>query len=1468
MLEGIPTLLAKLYQSTQKEPSMAKDYQYFTVEYSLATLCAIGYSVVREHCPQYKESHSVDYGKMSMGLWMQLLRGLCKEIADLKATDSVVQTFRQMHTSGLLQQVGEFIQKRNHDMHGNPIRPDTLIEELRSRDALIKPLIDIWGGMPEWRLVYFDKIAFDNGNVVYYGYQLSGMTASSIELFSQGTDDSDDAQINIHELYFVNVHNMRQRYAVSPLLIWSSNTSPQRVGVFSKSIVRGQERIEYNSIEGPINIVLKDTNDTPLKSLRSHFYTFLYRFNPNRTRPPEVEASWRIDNKSLEVHQTLAVTLEVQNGSREHILRDLQLHLVFDSDIQVSPQDSTGCSVVYREQNQQGIVEIIIPEISAKDTLQLPVFELIYAEQGHYRLPTAEMKYTYIDQSLLNDDDDETDSKNASFQDNIEIGNVDFEVIDPNSTTPFRPIINTNMYVRQDRGIDIGDEFELVLELENIGFAVADHVNVELVLPDGFIVHQGQKIVNTVVQPRDKVTLSLKLSCWKANIYSVFLRDISYTNVHGKRFVSSATRELYILIQSNKRKTFEYTMIQAYEDLYLEEHEEQELNRLKSITPGITDAIYRQMTLNIRRQRIIELFEDRFAKYTYEPKEVRSRERRDVFYMVHGIPVFGLCLSGDERAISQTQCLSLRTMMRKKAMDKTIVHPYSPLIGEGVFYEEIQKDMSYRDQFFKHWFAMIEKSLKQWLRYREMMNAMADYIGGEQVIFKDNVFSIELSQDDQQRIRAESQTLISLCVDTENYEKAHCVFQLPSCVVSQVLNDVQKASGIQYYTQRLAPASRQTRSVGFVIQWNKKLQVSDVLERMKELWHFVSKQWMIELLNPEVIGGAQTHSKKLSESLLSLDEGTLYIVQSTEDARFKWLSTNRLGRVNTLQIPPSSCWGYFRATKSSIYIAVRCKEGLDIPEELGASLNLVLREGLVFHEWKINSMIDQLPLIISLLQEQHRSVQSDYRVPPMVFERWMAETIHNYGFIFFELVQYLSVHGRVSVFSLKEILQTSKYRVNRILNEYISEVENEHRVIQRVDNDLFLNEIYRTDVQQWLSKQEVVQSQIHATLSMIEEKLEQQFPSTEDWVVEISKTLRVWSMIRVYKSSWQYGVYQEHCLAIALFIDRPYLNQLTKVGILGRFVDKKRSQIGDDLHQMVSKHSDFSSCTVKKSEYWPAYLQISKTLPHLHSTGGAQWKYTTLEAQQQFAQQVVDSMIPFAGFASDIQQTVDRDHLLLKEEWLQTQVNRYQNPTYHSLAITEQKLQLEDYTLAKELPQFHARLLTEDWSMVNDVLVWPWEKASLKKEGRQTKFSMWGRMGINLGSPSWKPGVFIGCLLDGTDHKEALVDPDGGVDLAVIVSVHRSAGQEQISGEEFVAFAEWQNLVERLCQTETELTVIDHLRQKKSNRWHPLHIRKPLADIWKDCSNTEERYQQYLFWLREGVKLLVAGGELQSIIED
>ena len=580
MIDVLPTIIAKTYSSSKRDPRMTKDYQYFTVEYSLGVLCALGYSVLEAHPNVSSPKYNQDYSKMSMGLWLSLLRSLCVEMKTLSSKDPLVGIFQKIESLGILESVAQFVTKRNHDMHGNPISQSALEDELRQREALMEPILRIWQDFTAWRFVFFDNIIFEDGHIVYLGTQLHGENPTSIELSSTGAMEAGSPHIQIkkHELYFVNVSNIHQRYTVSPLLVWSFNSVPPRMSVFSKSITRGTERLEYNSTQGPVRLVLEDLSETPLQKLRASFYTFLYRYNPSRLRAPEVEAAWSISQTTGVVDtDRFDISLEVRNQSNDCTLHHLKINQIFSAEVSVEIQKTEGVLISCSTQEEQTVVEIQLDQLDTNESILYEVYGIRISEQGHYQLPKSQLTYDYSRITLESEDE-------SRHKDSVEIQGQDFEVTDPNSATPFRPILNTNLYIRNTSGIDIGDHFELVLEIENIGFAIANEVDLELVLPDDFVVMQGQKIIETTIQSREVKSFSMTILCWTAGVYNIFLRDVSYTGVYGKRFVSSSTRGTHVLIQSNKRKALEYSIIEAYEDLYLESHEEDSLRTLFSKT--------------------------------------------------------------------------------------------------------------------------------------------------------------------------------------------------------------------------------------------------------------------------------------------------------------------------------------------------------------------------------------------------------------------------------------------------------------------------------------------------------------------------------------------------------------------------------------------------------------------------------------------------------------------------------------------------------------------------------------------------------------------------------------------------------------------------------------------------------------------------------------------------------------------
>ena len=104
---NVPTIIAQTY-TLSKRSENDKDYQYFTVEYSLKLLCAVGYAVLEEHSDVPPPKHNQDYSKMSMGLWLSLLRSLCSEMQKL-SVNSVGASIQEIESLGILKSTAQFV---------------------------------------------------------------------------------------------------------------------------------------------------------------------------------------------------------------------------------------------------------------------------------------------------------------------------------------------------------------------------------------------------------------------------------------------------------------------------------------------------------------------------------------------------------------------------------------------------------------------------------------------------------------------------------------------------------------------------------------------------------------------------------------------------------------------------------------------------------------------------------------------------------------------------------------------------------------------------------------------------------------------------------------------------------------------------------------------------------------------------------------------------------------------------------------------------------------------------------------------------------------------------------------------------------------------------------------------------------------------------------------------------------------
>jgi len=77
---------------------------------------------------------------------------------------------------------------------------------------------------------------------------------------------------------------------------------------------------------------------------------------------------------------------------------------------------------------------------------------------------------------------------------------------------------------------------------------------------------------------------------------------------------------------------------------------------------------------------------------------------------------------------------------------------------------------------------------------------------------------------------------------------------------------------------------------------------------------------------------------------------------------------------------------------------------------------------------------------------------------------------------------------------------------------------------------------------------------------------------------------------------------------------------------------------------------------------------------------------------------------------------------------------------------------------------------------------------------------------------------------------------------------------------------EYLRLLERLGSDSGGFSFHDHVREvARPNLWHPIHLRKSLADVFAGATTQDQRYARWLDAARQALSVLLSGGELQAL---
>ena len=175
--------------------------------------------------------------------------------------------------------------------------------------------------------------------------------------------------------------------------------------------------------------------------------------------------------------------------------------------------------------------------------------------------------------------------------------------------------------------------------------------------------------------------------------------------------------------------------------------------------------------------------------------------------------------------------------------------------------------------------------------------------------------------------------------------------------------------------------------------------------------------------------------------------------------------------------------------------------------------------------------------------------------------------------------------------------------------------------------------------------------------------------------------------------------------------------------------------------------------------------------------------------------------------------------------------------------------------LPQKLEQAFTLLASRDWPLGGNY------QAVMKR-------LRWGRIGIEFhriaAKRKWSPGIFIGCVLDGSDH---LIDHriEDSVKLQLILDFSQGLHHH------YPAMTSYRALKATLAEIsqESRWTFYDHGEDRRqTNNYHPLYLETPLLEVLRGTTTMEDQRERIFTAACEALVLVQEGEWLDRLWEE
>lgn len=769
-IKKYPSIIARPYLNASKKDAQWKDNQRYTFENLITVLASYAVSdllniyvdlrdpdddnevstndaEIIESIKNIEALEKIGLEQMALGKWCAVLRETTKVLKDYK-NDSFIPELSKLFQPAdekknkLWADINNLVKQRNNDAHGAVISSSELEKTLLSRQEILDRILEKCSFLEDYNVSVFDTLILESDSQLVSGWKFINTGTESISIDSE-------VEPPMHEILLIDPKKIEGNKECSyiklrPLIIYAApdGQKSKQLSLYSKQLDKEGSTIHYLGVDGPVDIILSEFDKNNNQNLVQRWKYLNEIYSEEGTSKPNLNGGVTAPNIiDIKEENELKITLHNKDSTD---LIDVGCTVVFPEYFEIiNPEDEgvnninfTPASEYYkyrasinsedknkRKEWQERVKEsspyaytLWVDEINDGQIVEYEI-KFNAKEQGSVRIPSPVTEYRY----------QRKDSDTELTEDQMNIDGSSIEVRDPNSPDKMKPVINVNRHYLDEKdnlinNVEIGEGFIYELLVTNIGTGAARDLALEVIFPENLELVEGSDELMINLNPSESRSFKYFVTTKIPGQYKIHLRDLSYKDIDGAKYISSFNDDYSIIVKSNIKKQFQFELSDAIRDFTIDNDEQQQLElrkkQLKEIYKDedvgkwFENALFDASIKNIRKlisstakKRGFEVAEKIIKDSKKQAKLNGDKQRKSLIFSIKSIPFFGIDITDTNNIIFHS--LDSKIIEKIHKFNYKVLFASSAIVGYtlplSVKYEPMLWSEDLDINWFKKW---------------------------------------------------------------------------------------------------------------------------------------------------------------------------------------------------------------------------------------------------------------------------------------------------------------------------------------------------------------------------------------------------------------------------------------------------------------------------------------------------------------------------------------------------------------------------------------------------------------------------------------------------------------------------------------------------------------------------------------------------------------------------------------------